>query len=330
MNKTLKYLSVIIASLILFYFLGPKAKIPNLTTELPTLTNNLSKINDLIITKNSNPNIRDDNHSRLIWIDSVPKKTNYSIVYLHGFSASPGECEVIYKSLSKRYNANLYAPRLFQHGLKAKEPLLNFTAKDFLNSTKEALAIGKQIGDKVILVCTSTGATAGLFLASEHPEIEALVLFSPNIDIYDTKSNLITKPWGKQILKTVLGGNYQTWQPPIGAEKYWYSKYRIEAIIQLKSLIQTTMKQTTFEKIHQPMFMAYYYKDEENQDKTVSVKRMLDMFNQVKTPINKKVKIAIPDAKNHSLASRFFTSEYKTVQKESFKFLDTILKKEKK
>ena len=112
------------------------------------------------------------------------------------------------------------------------------------------------MGEKVILICTSTGATTGLYLAANHPSIEALILVSPNIDIYDSTSNLLTKPWGKQILKAVMGGNYQTWQPPIGADKYWYGKYRIEAILELKALLQATMKKETFKKIKQPFFMG--------------------------------------------------------------------------
>ena len=326
LKKTLKYLGVFLILLLVIYAIGPKAKQPNLTTKISKNTNSLLEIDDTFLQENKNPNIREGNHSRLIWADSIPKKTKYSVVYLHGFSASPAETEVIYTNFAKRYGVNLYAPRLFKHGLKDKEPLLEFTAEGYLESAKKAIAIGKQLGEKVILFCVSTGATAGLFLASENPEIEALILSSPNIDVYDTNSNLVTKPWGKQLLKIIMGGDYQSWTPPNGAEKYWYSKYRIEAIIQLKSLIQVTMKQEVFEKIKQPLFMAYYYKNEEKQDKTVSVKRMKEMFNQISTTDKNKYQVAIPEAKNHSIASRFFTEEYKTVEKEIYHFADTVLK----
>ena len=328
LKKTLTYIGVITVVVVVTYLLGPKVDSPNLTTQISENTLSLLEIDKLIAQENNNPNIREGNHSRLIWADSIPKKTKYSVVYLHGFSASPAETEVIYTNFSKRYGANLYAPRLYKHGLKDKEPLLNFTAEGYLESAKKAIAIGKQLGEKVILICVSTGATAGLYLASENPEIEAIILSSPNIDVYDTNSNLVTKPWGKQLLKLIMGGDYQTWTPPNGAEKYWYAKYRIEAIVQLKALIQATMKEEVFNKIKQPLFMAYYYKNEEEQDKTVSVKRMKEMFAQITTSEENKYQIAIPEAKNHSIASRFFTEEYKTVQKEIFNFADTVLKLE--
>jgi len=325
LKKAIKYLGFLILILIIVYFIGPKVDPPNLSPKLPIISDNLSEINNLVLKQNQDENIREGNHSRIIWADSVPAKTEYSVVSLHGFSASPVENEVIYSNFSKRYHTNLYAPRLYEHGLKSKEPLSNFTGEGYINSAKEAIAIGMKMGEKVILFCTSTGATAGLYLAANHPEIEALILVSPNVEIYDTTSNLITKPWGKEVLKTAMGGNYQTWQPPNEAEKYWYAKYRIEAIIQLKSLIQATMKKETFEKIKQPFFIGYYYKNEEEQDKVVSVERMLEMFKQTSTPSNLKVKKSFPNAKNHSLASRFFNPNFLEVQDEIFDFTETIL-----
>lgn len=324
-KKALKYLGILLLILIFVYFLGPQVSTPNLSPELPLLSDNLSEINHLIIEENKNQNIREGNHSRIIWVDNEPTKTEYSVVYLHGFSASPAENESLYTNFSKRYNANLYAPRLFKHGLNDKEPLLDFTAEGYLESAKKGITIGKKMGKKVILICTSTGATAGLYLAANHPEIHALILISPNIDVYDTNSNLITKPWGEQILKAVYGGNYQTWEPPNGADKFWYGTYRVEAMIQLKALIQSTMTKETFEKIKQPFFMGYYYKNEKEQDKTVSVKRMLEMYEQTSTPSNLKVKKTFPDAKNHSLASRFFYTDYLKVQEAVFDYTEKVL-----
>lgn len=324
-KKTLKYLGFLILILIIVYFLGPQVETPILSPKLPIVTDNLSEINNLILQDNENKNIREGNHSRVIWADSVTTKTEYAVVYLHGFSASPAENESLYTNFASRYKTNLYAPRLYKHGLNDKEPLLDFTAEGYLESAKKGLAIGQKMGEKVILICTSTGATAGLYLAANHPKIHALILISPNIDVYDTNSNLITKPWGEQILKAVYGGNYQTWEPPNGADQFWYGTYRVEAMIQLKALIQSTMTKENFEKIKQPFFMGYYYKNEEEQDKTVSVKRMLEMFDQTSTPSNLKIKKTFPDAKNHSLASRFFYADYLKVQEAVFDYTENIL-----
>ena len=134
MKKTLKFLSFLIIFLIVAYLLGPKPKPVILTTQITEDNRNLLDIKNDIEKENKDSTIRKGNQSRLIWADSIPKKTKYAIVYLHGFSASPAESEIVYTDIAKRYGANLYAPRLYKHGLKDKEPLLNFTAKGYFDS----------------------------------------------------------------------------------------------------------------------------------------------------------------------------------------------------
>ncbi|WP_053403848.1 hypothetical protein [Persicobacter sp. CCB-QB2] len=48
-----------------------------------------------------------------------------------------------------------------------------------VNSAKRAISIGKQLGEKVLVMSTSTGGTLGLYLAANNPEmIDALVCYS--------------------------------------------------------------------------------------------------------------------------------------------------------
>ena len=109
LKKLIKFLFIFIITICFIYFLGPKEKASNLNTEIKENNQSLIEIKTSIEKEKRNPNIKEGNHSRLIWTDSIPKKTKYSIVYLHGFSASPAETEVIYTNFAKRYGANLYA-----------------------------------------------------------------------------------------------------------------------------------------------------------------------------------------------------------------------------
>ena len=52
--------------------------------------------------------------------------------------------------------------------------MINLTADKLWNSAKEAYAIGRQLGKKVILIATSTGGTLALKLAAEYPDIAGL------------------------------------------------------------------------------------------------------------------------------------------------------------
>ncbi len=81
------------------------------------------------------------------------------------------------------------------HGIDTTEQLLYFTPDRWWKSSKEALAIGKALGDKVIIMSTSTGGTMGLLLAADYPkDIFALINMSPNIAINDPLAFVANNP----------------------------------------------------------------------------------------------------------------------------------------
>jgi cell division protein FtsW (lipid II flippase) len=86
------------------------------------------------------------------------------------------------------------------------------------------------------------------------------------------------------------------------------------------------MKPANFAKIKCPVFLAYYYKNEEEQDKTVSVPAMLKMFDELGTPAELKRKIAFPEAGAHVIASYIRSKDWQGVERETDKFLSEIVK----
>ena len=326
--KIIKVLLVLIILLVVTYFLGPEVKVPELNTTLPKVTTNLKQLEkEITIREAQTKNIRPGNEARIIWFDSIPKKTQYSLVYLHGWSASQEEGNPIHIQTAKRYGCNLYLPRLTGHGLSEKEPMLNLTADQVINSAKEAIAIGKQLGEKVILMGTSTGGTLALHLASGNPDIAALLLYSPNIEIYDTNAKLLAKPWGLQLAKLVKGSDYHEFDREIDLKnKYWTTRYRVEALTHLQAMVDNTMLPETFAKVKQPTFLGYFYKNDSIQDNVVSVSAMLKMYDELGTPKNKKRKIAFPDAGDHVMTSYITSKDLETIQKETNRFLEEVLK----
>ena len=325
--KFFKIFCIVISLLVILYISGPAPEKPIINTELPEIKNNGSILEaEIKQEEEKNSNIKEDNQARIVWHDSIQKnKTPYSIVYIHGFSASQGEGIPLHREFAKRYGCNLYLCRLYEHGLIEEEPMINLTPGKLLESAKRAVAIGKKLGDKVILMSTSSGGTLSLYIASGNPDIHSIITYSPNIDLYDEKSWLLTQPWGLQMARIILGGKYYTFHGPPGFEKYWTSKYRIESIISLKSFINATMNGETFGKINQPVFMGYYFKNEEEQDKVVSVKRMLEMFAQLGTPNNLKRKINFPESGTHIIASDLWSKDISRVKEETFRFAEEIL-----
>ena len=99
----------------------------------------------------------------------------------------------------------------------------------------------------------------------------------------------------------------------------------MKAVEQLVVLMENTMSPETFSKVDAPFFLGYYYKDEENQDKVVSVPAMLEMYEQLGTADDKKRKIAFPDAGDHVLANPHKSKSYGKVKEESFRFVEEIM-----
>ncbi len=140
-------------------------------------------------------------------------------------------------------------------------------------------------------------------------------MMSPNVDYHDPRSFLMSAPWGLQITKLILGSDFYSWEPPVpaAAEQYWYTRYRIEGLIILKSLIDEIMTKETFSKIDDPLYLTYYYKDEKQQDDVVSVKRMQEMYAQVGTPASLKKEVALLDAGTHIIGSDIFNQNLQTL-----------------
>jgi hypothetical protein len=107
---------------------------------------------------------------------------------------------------------------------------------------------------------------------------------------------------------------------------YWSMNYRLEALVALQNLLTNTMKPEVFAKIKCPAFLAYYYKNEVEQDKTVSVPAMLKMFDELGTPETLKQKEAFPQAGAHVIASYIRSKDWQGVEIETEKFLSDIVK----
>jgi len=308
--------------LLILYLLGPKPEDPVFDMSLPNLSPHLFEIAEEIEERElGTPNIRPDNEARIIWAQVQAEKTEYALVYLHGFSASQGDGAPVHRQFAECFGCNLYLPRLHEHGLKTKEPLLNFDPELFMQSALEAYAVGKKIGEKVILMGTSTGASLALYMAAQFPEIHGLILLSPNIELFDKKTRLLNKPWGLQIARAILRDKYRRSESKGDKlSEYWDNFYRLEAAVLLKNMIQHTMKPEIFAKVHQACFVGYYYKNEQEQDQTVSVAHTKLMFEQLGTDPAKKHLQNFPEAGDHCIGSEIWSEAWEEVRDACIEF----------
>lgn len=314
--------------LIIVFLCGPQPATPSYPKEQPVVPSDPTALEAYIRTQEASHRLKPDNEARIVWLDSSRKKTPYALVYLHGFSASQGEGDPVHRYIARKFGCNLFLSRLAEHGIDTAEAMVNLTADNMWTSAQQALAIGRQLGEKVILMGTSTGGTLALQLAAAYPdEVAGLVLLSPNIAINDPNAWLLNDHWGLQIAHMVTGSDYIISKDDYGPlyRQYWYQKYRTEAAVALEQLVETTMSPQTFEKVRQPVGLFYYYRDETHQDSTVKVSASLKMFEDLGTPAALKYKQAIPGAGTHVIGSSLRSHDVEGVERGVVHFLSDIV-----
>ena len=310
------------------YFLGPKPNAPKLEVPMFKLTGNLPLLQKQIddgekLVKGLKPGCE----AKIIWADTAKKiKTKIAFLYIHGFSATQMEGDPVHRNIAKKYQSNLYLARLAGHGqYLGDETLKNVTADDFVHSAEYSLAVAKTLGDEVVVIGTSFGGALTAYLASKHPEIKAIILYSPCIKIFDDNAELLDNPWGQQLGALVNKSEIREIPSANAAhEQFWSHHYHLNGVVALQNFLTHAMVKSTFEKIYCPVFLGYYYKNETEQDNVVSVPAMLEMYEQLGTA--NKQRFAFLDAQNHVLASPILSKDVENVQKQTEKFLETVLK----
>jgi esterase/lipase len=313
--------------IIAIYFVGPEPDKPEWEEVLITVPADPDSLEAYIAERERAHKLKPDNHARIVWADSTRSRTEYAVVYLHGFSASQKEGDPVHRRFASEFGCNLYLARMADHGIDTVDAMINFTSDRWWASAREALAIGKRLGEKVIIMSTSTGGTMALALAAVFPnDVHALINMSPNIAINNDAAFLLNDPWGLYIARIVTGGKYREWDAPPERKQYWYSQYRLEAVVELEEMLESKMTKETFAKIKQPCLTLYYYKNEEQQDPEVKVSAMLDMMAQLGTPHEQKRAVAIPDANAHVLGCSLVSQDVEGVYSAMQQFAREVLK----
>ncbi len=332
MRLVVKILLILILLLLLAYFLGPTANFEEVTPESIELNMDINQVESFIMKREkATAGIKKNNESQFLWADGKREKTPYSVLYLHGFVASNREGFPIIQNFATRYSANLYMPRMTQHGLADPDAMKDLTPKQLIDSAKEAIAIAKKIGEKVIIISTSTGSTYASYLANGDPDIYAQIMLAPNFEVGDPQAKKITGKWGKQLFKQAMGGDYREWTSANPKVKdYWQTKARIEGYIAMQAMVEQTMTEEVWSQNSVPTFIGYYYKNESEKDEVISIPAIKRYAEVASIPKDKLKVVPFADAQGHVIGSQFMNENWRSVQNEIFAFADGILSMEKK
>ncbi len=322
----MKKLLFALAALVIIYFLGPKPAQPVYDVSTFHYSSSLSHLEDSLNWYESKFPVKPDNNSKIIWNDSV-RQTEYCILYIHGYSASRKEGMPAHMDVAKRYGANLLLLRLPEHGVISENPMLNYNPDSLWESSKRGLALAQRLGKKVIVMSTSTGGTLSLKLASEFPhEIFALINLSPNVQPRDITAPLLNNHWGRTMAWIAMQGDFRiihNLQDHPEYDKYWYSRYRIESLVNMQQLVETTMIEETFKKVIVPSITLVYFKNDEERDEVINVYDVFWMHEELASPIKKLVKL--PNAQTHPIGSGIFSKDLRGVEQNIFDFCENEL-----
>lgn len=328
MKTVLKVIFSAAIILVIVYMIGPKAKIQTLDGEYPEVSNQITELEEFVNNKEDTVvGLKPGNRAKIIWADSLNKsKTPYAIIYIHGFGASEMEGSPVNREVARHFNANLYLVRLPEHGIKRPDAMRYMTAQNLVNEVREAYMIGRSLGDSVIVIGTSMGGALSLVLANERSDMKALVLYSPAIREGGDALEQFFRPWSKYLAENILlKGGVRNSQREGDKAKYWSEEYHVNGFESLAILLRSKMNAGTFQKIKIPVFLGYYYKNDQEQDFVVSVPKMLEMYDQLGTPDSLKRKIAFPETGDHVIASSITSKDWESVLLETINFLEKVV-----
>ena len=187
------------------------------------------------------PGIQPNQHKEIVWANYGTKaKSPIAIVYVHGFSASPQEMRPLPDMIAADLKANLFLTRLFGHGTTTR-PMADVSVNAWVNDFAEAIAIGKRLGDKVVVMGTSTGGALTTWAITQpafRDRVDAVILCSPNYGVQAFGSSLLTFPFARELAHLVMGET-RSFEPGNDLQRlYWTTTYPVDAIMPMAELVK--------------------------------------------------------------------------------------------
>lgn len=229
----------IIAALLLagatFWTFGPYEPL-DLTARAPAATPGSFVAREAVFT-----DLRDGAAKQVVWAGAEGVKTPFSVLYLHGFSASAAEIRPVPDRLAADLGANLVFTRFAGHGRTGPDAMGQASATDWIIDVAEALDVARQTGDRVIVLATSTGATLAA-LALTQPDlaqgVAGVAMVSPNFAVNSPAAALLTFPAARAWVPLIVGPR-RGFEPRTAEQAaHWTTDYPTTALLPMARAVQ--------------------------------------------------------------------------------------------
>lgn len=207
--------------------------------------------------------IIDGVEKQVIWAGEANVKTPLSIIYLHGFTASSKEIRPVPDWVAAALGANLYFTRFTGHG-RQPSAMAGATVGRWMDDVGEAIKIGKQIGETVIIVATSTGGTLAAAAALDKAAMEnigGIIFVSPNFAINSRAANLLTWPFARQWVPLVIGTEQKGNPRNDLHARYWMMTYPTTALMPMAAIVAAVDRES-YDDVDIPALFYYSRQDQ--------------------------------------------------------------------
>ena len=234
---------------------------------------------------------------RLRLVDGI-ERTEWVVVVLHGFSATRQETAPLAEIVAGELGAHLFEARLSGHG-HTENPMAGVRAEHWLADTARALAKGADLGEKLVVIGTSTGATLAAAMLDQPiaDSIDTLVMISPNFAPQGAGARWLTRPAGP-LLGWLLEGPTRCWEPNNELQaRFWTTCYPTSTLVEVMRLVDLVGGRLP-DTIRQRLLVFY-----SRNDSVVSPTMISDAYAAVSAPAKALIDVTdSSDPSHHVLA----------------------------
>ena len=206
------------------------------------------------------PGLRPGCEKQLVWADAPATQTDWAVVFLHGFSASPQELRPLPDLVAAGLGANLYFTRLTGHGQDG-DALGKATLDAWLNDVEEALDVAATLGRRILVIGCSTGCTLATIALAQGAQADAMVHVSPNFGLTNRLAQgLLDLPHARRWAH-MLAGSERSF-PAISDDHaaYWTLRYPTQAVHVMADAVRAA-RQASVDQIQTPALFCFNEND---------------------------------------------------------------------
>jgi alpha-beta hydrolase superfamily lysophospholipase len=116
----------------------------------------------------------------------------------------------------------------------------------WINDLAEAIAIGRLIGERVVVIAVSTGGSLAAWAATQPAlmeDVAGIVLISPNFALVNKQAAILSLPWGGTLAELVAGKerSFETFSE--AHRTFWTYRYPTRALLPMKAAVDLAAAQ---------------------------------------------------------------------------------------